>query len=157
MKALIFSLFALIFSTNTYADIPSALVEIHLAEGIFTKVVNGSVENVGKDQKCQIEVEGNKVRFLHEKSTLEADFTDYKVSVVRDPKLIKQTSYNYTINSINLDSEFAQRVCGVEKIAVYEQSVVMTNDTLIINDKAVCSDGQKFSQAEACLITSLAK
>lgn len=157
MKALIFSLFALIFSTNTYADIPSALVEVHLAEGIFTKIVNGAVQSTGKDQKCQIEIEGNKARFLNENSTLEADFTDYKVSVVRDPKLIKQTSYNYTINSINLDSEFAQKVCGVEKIAVYEQSVVMTNDTLVIHDKAVCSDGQHFSQSEACLITNLAK
>ena len=157
MKSLVLSLFVLVFSTRLYADIPDALLKTHLNEGVFTKLVNGAAQHTGSDDSCQIEVEGNKIRFLNQHAELEADFTDYKVSVLRDPKFVKQTSYTYTINSINLDSEFAQKICGVEKIAVYEQNVVKTNDTLIINDKAVCSDGQTFLISEACLIKNLGK
>lgn len=157
MKGLVLSLFILVFSTKLYAEIPSALVEAHLNGGVFTKLVNGAAQHLGDNDKCQGEVEGNKIRFLNEYAELEADFTDYKVSVLRDPNFVQQTSYTYTINSINLDSDFAQKICGVEKIAVYEQNVVKTNDTLIINDKAVCSDGQTFLVSEACLIKNLGK
>lgn len=152
MKAFILSSFVLVFSTTLYAEIPVQLEKTHRGEGTFTKIVNGSVQKLGKNQKCEIEVEGNRVRFINSESALEADFTDYKVSILRDPKVRKQTSYTYSINSINLDSEFAQTICGVEKISGYEQTVVVTGDTLVINDKAICSDGQTFSRSEACLV-----